>query len=841
VWDLAGLTGFEEVELLAASTLTLPGTPGFRVLGSSARDVITLGGPRQTVFGFAGDDLVAVTAASLVGSVLNGGTETGADTLRLDAAGTYDLRRSGVAGFERLEQLAGTIGVSNILLPNTPFDVVLRHATSLSLGAHAQQSVAGSARNDVIALGAAGQFIDGAGGADTISGSAATLQLGTVVSGGTGDDLLRIAGGTVNLATGALVLDVERITLTGPTDLTLDTTPGLLVTGSAGADTVTAFGIGLHGDLGFGSDLLRIGGIGLFGGVAEPLSGGSGTDRLSLFEDFTGLPLTVSTRFVSFEIIDLYGLVSRQVTLQGTESRVVELGAGPVQVFGSEGAEEFISDGAFNLVSGGGGADTIRQTVSPNSGQALVGNGGDDVIVFAPDTGTATIGMPTAWAAETVRLVGAHNFTANLQSGLRVVGDPTLANVLWLRGDFQRADGGSGPDQLSNIGGLATTLAGGEGPDLYIVDASLPALWTTPGQTILDNSTAFTLNTMRIVGTGTLTIDFADHNVRFVDRIEVFTATAAVRLTLTEQMAQDADSNNGGAAGDFDVVALATMSVGARLDASAFSASSVFRMSGSFNAADTVTGGAGNDVIAAGGGADTVAALAGNDTINGGAGADSLNGGAGNDVIFGDADADIITAGDGVDIVTGGAGGDRIALAEGNPVTDTVRFLDIGDGTVDINDAGSVSQTTADSISGFDASLDKIQLSRSGLGLGTGGVQNVAANGAWNIGTNAVFLFESDSGNSDTLSSNSFASFDAIAFAINTDNGAGSGSSVGRTVALVVSNLESISPRATGVYVWTDTDGDSLLEASDVVRLLGVFHGVTANQMATGAAVVIVG
>jgi len=839
VWDLAGLTGFEEVELLAASTLTLPGTPGFRVLGSSARDVITLGGPNQRVFGFAGDDVVAVTAASFVGAVVHGGTETTADTLRLDTPGTYNLRRSGVAGFERIEQLAAPGGISNILLPDTPFDVVLRHATSLSLGAHAQQSVAGSARNDVIALGAAGQFVDAGGGADTISGTAGTLQLGTVVAGGAGEDLLRILGGTVNLGNGALVLDVERISLVQPTDLVLDVTPDMELAGSFGADTVRALGTGLHGDLGPGNDLLMIGGIGLLPGSAETLSGGSGTDRLALFEDFTGLDLIVPTRFVGFEVIDLNGLFNRQVTLLGSESRLVELGAGPVQVFGSEGAEEFISDGAFNLVSGGGGADTIRQTVAPSSGQALVGNGGDDVIVFAPDTGTATIAMPTAWAAETVRLVGTHNFTANLQSGLRVVGDPTLSGIVFLRGDFQRADGGSSADQLSNIGGLATTLAGGEGPDFYVVDASLPALWSTPGQTILDTGTAFTLNTMRIVGTGTLAIDFAQHSVRFIDRIDVVSPTAAVRLTLTEQMARDADSNNGGASGDFDVVATAAMSVGARLDASAFLANSVFRMSGSFDAADTVSGGGGNDSIAAAGGADSVTALAGNDTVSGGAGADTLNGGAGSDLVFGDADADVLTAGDGADTVIGGAGGDRVALAEGNPLGDIVRFLDIGDGTVDLNDAAGVSQTTADSISGFDASLDKVHLSRSGLGLGSGGVQNVAANGAWNIGSNAVFLFESDSGNSDTLNENSFASLDAIAFAINTDNGAGSGSSAGRTVALVVSNLESAVPRATGIYVWTDTDGDSLLEASDVVRLLGVFHGVTANQMAAGAAVLI--
>ena len=39
--------------------------------------------------------------------------------------------------------------------------------------------------------------------------------------------------------------------------------------------------------------------------------------------------------------------------------------------------------------------------------------------------------------------------------------------------------------------------------------------------------------------------------------------------------------------------------------------------------------------------------------------------------------------------------------------------------------------------------------------------------------------------------------------------------------------------RRTGVYVWTDTDGDSVLEATDVVRLLGVFDGVTSGQFSS--------
>jgi hypothetical protein len=119
-------------------------------------------------------------------------------------------------------------------------------------------------------------------------------------------------------------------------------------------------------------------------------------------------------------------------------------------------------------------------------------------------------------------------------------------------------------------------------------------------------------------------------------------------------------------------------------------------------------------------------------------------------------------------------------------------------------------------------------------------VTAVPANGFWDIGASAVFLFESDSVSSDTLNSNNFADFNAISFAINFDNGNGGNSAPGRTVALAISNPETEAVRATGIYVWTDVDGDTILEAADIVRLLGVLHGVSANQLAAGSALQII-
>ncbi len=824
VWDLTGLSNFEEVELLAPSTLTLPGTAGFRVLGSDRNDTVTLGGPGQTFFGFAGDDTVVVTPQTLVGAVLNGGSQAGADTLRLGAAGSYDLRRAAITGFEKIDQVAVPGGFSIIHLPATPFDVVLRHSTSIVLGAHAMQTVAGSARNDAFTLGAAGQFVDGGAGSDTFVATAAQLAAGTVLAGGPGTDELWISGGgTVDLGTGALLVGIETIELKDPTHLITDPVGSPAVLGSSGADTVTAGGPGLGGDLGGGNDVLRVN-LTHLGAAGAPMSAGAGADTLIAVDDsdpfFQAL---LSSRFTGFERIDLSGLTGAQVTLEGAEARHVLLGASNVFLFGGAGDDVVEIGGTLANASGGDGNDTMIQTAAPSATQALIGNGGDDLIIYDRSAaGSVATTMPTTWAAETVRLLGAHAFTSNFSAGIAFLGDPAIGNSITLRGNNQSFLGGSGADTMTASSGLGTTLAGGEGADLYLIDTAHQALWNTPGRAILDTETAFVLNVIRVQGSGSLTLDFHDHLVQHIDRIDLNAPNAAISLTLTDAMAASADANNDGQGGDFHVETQGFTPIGIRVDASAFAAGRALRVGGPLGGDDTLIGGAGADSIGGSGGADFIV---------GGGGADSLLGGNGNDTI---------SAGPGADTIIGGSGGDVIDLAEASQGADVLSFSSIGDGSVDIDDNAGVSQSSADSISGFNALVDKVQLSRAGLGLGNGGVASVPANGAWNIGSNAVFVFESDSFLSDTLNGNNFASLGAIAHAINTSNGAGFGSSAGRTVALAISNPSVNSPRATGLYVWTDVDGDSFLEASDVVRLLGVFHGVTANEMGFGSAIQII-
>ena len=82
---------------------------------------------------------------------------------------------------------------------------------------------------------------------------------------------------------------------------------------------------------------------------------------------------------------------------------------------------------------------------------------------------------------------------------------------------------------------------------------------------------------------------------------------------------------------------------------------------------DTLAGGAGNDNIDSGGGGNNnVSGSDGNDTLFGGPGDDSIGGGLGDDTIFGNGGNDVLGAGFGNDSVSGGTGNDVVAGGAGN-------------------------------------------------------------------------------------------------------------------------------------------------------------------------------
>jgi Ca2+-binding RTX toxin-like protein len=88
--------------------------------------------------------------------------------------------------------------------------------------------------------------------------------------------------------------------------------------------------------------------------------------------------------------------------------------------------------------------------------------------------------------------------------------------------------------------------------------------------------------------------------------------------------------------------------------------------------ADTLTTGAGDDIIRAGNGANTITAGQGANIIIGGSNADTITALDGGNLIRGGSGANVITSGDGNDVVKGGRGADTIVVAGGDDVV-TVR------------------------------------------------------------------------------------------------------------------------------------------------------------------------
>jgi len=124
------------------------------------------------------------------------------------------------------------------------------------------------------------------------------------------------------------------------------------------------------------------------------------------------------------------------------------------------------------------------------------------------------------------------------------------------------------------------------------------------------------------------------------------------------------------------------------------------------NGADLVLAGGGNDRVFGGNGRDTVKGESGNDVLFGGRGKDYISGGSGHDKLFGGQGSDTISGGDGHDRLFGGHGSDVIAGGSGNDVL-------FGGGGADYFVFGHGDGT--DTVFGFRAGQDKIDLSAFGI------------------------------------------------------------------------------------------------------------------------------
>ena len=418
--------------------------------------VITVGGGADTITDFTlGSDLVDVSAFGGYLSIV----QSGADALVTVAAGvTVTL----------LNVTATALTAANFILGGSPsYNVINGTASGETLnGTTAADQISGLAGNDTLNGDAGDDILDGGADNDTLNGGTGA----DAMTGGTGNDTYVVdnAGDTVteaasggtdtvqtSLASYTLGSEVENLTGTVGTGQSL-TGNGLanVITGGAGADTLNGAG---------GDDTLS-GGTG-----ADAMTGGTGNDTYvvdnagdTVTEAASGGTDTVQTSLASYtlgsEVENLTGTVGTGQSLTGNGlANSITGGAGADTITGAAGDDSLRGNGGADVfvATAGGGADTVADFVvgtdkidvsAFGAYQSIAQDGADTVVTVAPGVTFRLTGV-TASTVTGASFIGL--------AGPNVITGTTANNVL---------NGTAGVDQISGLGGN-DTLRGGGGDD----------------------------------------------------------------------------------------------------------------------------------------------------------------------------------------------------------------------------------------------------------------------------------------------------------------------------------------------------------------------------------------
>ncbi|MGO7050705.1 beta strand repeat-containing protein, partial [Rhizobium johnstonii] len=494
--------------------------------------------------------------------------------------------------------------------------------------------------------GAAGaDTLDGGGGADSLIGGAGN---DTYIVDNAGDlvtEAAEVGIDTVRTTLAAYTLgnNVENLFYTGSGSFTGTGNAFVnTITGGAGNDTL---------DGGTGNDTL-IGGAGndtLIGGAgSDTMSGGTGDDIYVVDSATDVINEAVSAGTDEIRTV----LAAYSIAALINVENLTYTGSASFTGTGNALANTVTSGAGNDTLNGGGGADSLIGGAGDDT--YIVDNIGD-LVTEAADAGTDTVRTTLASYTlgsdvENLAYIGTLAFTGTGND---------LDNVITGGAAIDTLSGGVGNDTL-NGGAGADRLIGGEGNDIYIVDNAGDLVTEVANEgidTVRTNLSAHTLaaNVENLTYIGTAAFTGAGN---LLDNI-IIGGVAADKLmgaagNDTLIGGAGADTMLGGTGDDIYVVDIATdivfenanegtdtvrtalvsYTLGNNVENLTYTGSASF--TGAGNAlANTITGGAGNDVL------------------NGGTGADSLIGGAGNDTYIVDNAGDIVTevANEGTDTV----------------------------------------------------------------------------------------------------------------------------------------------------------------------------------------------
>jgi Ca2+-binding RTX toxin-like protein len=431
---LSQLTGFEEVDLLAPTQLTMRPGADLEVVGSSGNDTVSPGTGIDDLELGDGDDTVLLTPGTLAHDSLDGGT--GINTIILEEGGVYDLSQLAGIGLFQIIQFAESSS-SGKELPH----LVLKGYSATILG---------SSGADKVTLGGGTEVLDAGGGDDQVRSDANSLNSGDQLNAGDGNDVLHLFGGGVfDLNIVSQLTGFEQIILDNSGTVVMRDGLASTLSGSSGIDTVL---LGSGADqVDFGASVDTADYSRSTSRIIFDLATGTGSDGYATGDHLAGFEALVATAFND--------------SITGSD--------GDDSVFGGNGKDTIVGWVGDDTLNGGVGVDEIHGGLGDDSlsggddNDKLFGEDGNDVLhgdagADVLDGGT---GSDTLWGVDGGDKLFGRDDNDLLLGGL---GTDTL-------------DGGTGND----------TLQGGDGDDVYFVDSSGDVIVEQPGKGIdVVNSTA---------------------------------------------------------------------------------------------------------------------------------------------------------------------------------------------------------------------------------------------------------------------------------------------------------------------------------------------------------------
>ncbi len=721
--NASGLTGTNRITVvgtnLGGADIITGGAGADTIDGGAGTDTITGGAGVDTLTGGTGADTFVIGAVAdlAAGETINGTSEAGTiDTLRLDAAGTYDLStfstitnidsitfNVNAAGFD-LTVADSQVSSADANGDGTQNDLQISAAVAMTNGVTIDASgLTGTNRitvvgtnlggADIITGGAGADTIDGGVGADTITGGAgvdaltggtgadtfvigavAHLAAGETINGtaeaGTIDTLQLDAAGTYNLSTFTTITNIDSITFN------VNASGFNLTVANSQVSTADANGDGTQNDIQISAAVamtngVTISGSGLTGanritvigtnlGGADTITGGAGVDTIAGGAGNDSLSGGAGNDTYNFGLSDGTDTITESGV--GTADSIVILASG-ADLTTLDFTNSSTTAATGNLVISYNGQQitvTSHFAGGNNVVETLTFSGGATYAGFSLGTGAYT--LSTDDSSPRAAAAGVNTILAG-SSNLETLNGNTGNDLIFGGGGNDTITSGDGTNLM--VGGAGNDgMTGGTGTDWLVGGANTDTLAGAAGNDTYVFGLSDGTDTINESGVGTgdsIVIQGNGAALSTLDFTDSSTTAATGNLVIAYNGQQITVTNH--FVGATDVVETLSFSGGATYAGYSLGTGS-YTLSIDDSSPRTATAGV-NTILAGSSAAETLTGNTGNDVISGGGGIDTINGGDGTNLLIGDAGADGITGGTGSDWLVGGAGGDTLTGGSG--------------------------------------------------------------------------------------------------------------------------------------------------------------------------------